>query len=469
MVRSFTKFRVLAAAGLMAIAGSAQVSVAQDFGGGRGGGGFGGGMFTAGVNSRDLERYEDMLNLTRDQRDTVKALFEGYQEQTRNKGQELRDKMQDARDQMRDGDAAARRGFGQMMMDFRQQRQKMDDAFFSDVQAVLTDEQKAIWPKVERTRRREQNIGRGLMSGERADVIRIIQDEKLPADVMTKVAPVLDQYEVDLDRELSARVKLFDENMSKAMELMGQGDPATMAEKFEPLLKQTREASIRVRDVNRRAAHQVEELLPEDKKSAFEKAFREASFPSVYRTSQASRQMTAALGLADITEEQKTAIAALRESHDRDEAAVQEKLAAAIEQSEMTMTADQMMRRFGGGMMMGGGRGGQGGGPGNGQGQGNQNGGRGNRGGDGGNGQANGGNRGGGAPPTDQGGRGRFGQFEEGPVADLRERSREIDRNTQDSLKKILKPEQVDRLPSPDDRNRGGDAPRNRRNQNNRT
>ena len=447
-------WRGVAVAAVVAIAGS--IASAQD--GGRGGfGGGGGGMLPA-INSRDLDRYQDMLNLTRDQRDTVKALFEGYQEQSRTIGQEMRDKMAEMRDQMRDGDAASRRGMGDMMITFRNQRQKADDGFFNDVQAVLTPEQKVVWPKVERTRRREQSINRGLMSGERADVIKLVEQENYPADIKAKLTPVLDQYEIDLDRELTARTKLFDENMTKVMDAMGAGgDPAQMGEKLQGTLQQTREASVRVRDTNRKAARQVEELLPDDKKAAFHDAFKQASFPNVYRPTQASRQIASAMGFADLTDDQKTAIAALKESHARDAAAMEEQLAQATEQQEMTITADQLMRRFGGGMM-GGGRGGQGGpnggaqqpgqggnrGQGGNQDQGNRNG----RGGQGGGGQG-GGQRGGGGP-----GGGR----DEGPAGELRQKVRDLDRNAQESLKKILRPEQVDRLPQPEGRGGGGDG-----------
>lgn len=461
MVRRFSGVRRVAVAAVIAIAGTASIAPAQDFGGGRGFGG-GGGMMTAGINSRDLEHYQDMLNLTKDQRETVKALFEGYQEQSRTRAQEIRDKMQDMREQMRDGgDAAARRGFGQMMVEFRQQRQKMDDAFFGDVQAVLNEQQKAVWPKVERSRRREQSINRDLMSGERADVIKIIDSENLPAEVKAKVQPVLDQYEIELDRELTVRTKIFDENMTKVMDLMGQGDPAQMAEKFEPMLKQAREAAVRVRDVNRRYARQVEDLLPDDKKGVFQQAFKQASFPNIYRQSQSDRQIVAAQGFADLTDEQKTAIAALKEAHAHDEAAAQEKLAVATEENEMKMTADQVLRRLGGGFMMGGrGQGGAGGG---GQG-GGQNGGR------GGNNAAGGNNQGG--RGNQAGGRGGPPQ-EAGPLADMRESFRELDKSASESLKKILKPEQVDRLPQQDDRAPGGggdNQPQRRRGgQNNRT
>ncbi len=462
---------VAAVVGVVALAGT--VATAQDFGGG-GRGGFGGGgmMGGGGLNSRDLDRYQDMLSLTRDQRDTVKALFEGYQEQSRNLGEDMRDKMQEMRDQMRDGDASVRRGFADAMTSFRKQREKMDASFFSDVQAILTPEQSALWPKVERTRRREQSIGRGFMSGERADVIKILEQENLPADVKAKLQPVLDQYEIDLDRELAARTKLFDENMAKVMEVMAgaNGDPTQIGDKLQGVLTQTREASVRVREVNRKAARQVEELLPEDKKAVFAEAFKVASFPNVYRPTQAGRQITAAAGFADLTEEQRTAIAAMKESHARETAALEAQLATATEEQEMTITADQLARRFGGGMMMGqrGGQGGPGGGGQGGQGGGGRGGNqadggqRGNRGGQGGGGGQRGG-QGGGGPQGGGPGGGR-GQ-ETGPVADLRQKLRDLDRSTQESLKKVLRPEQVDRLPEPD---RGGDRggntdPRQRR------
>jgi Spy/CpxP family protein refolding chaperone len=461
----------LAVAAVIALAGT--LASAQDSGGGgRGGFGGGGGGFGAQViNSRDLDRYQDMLNLTRDQRDTVKALFEGYQEQSRTATQDMRDKMAEMRDQMQDGggDASARRGFAELMTSARAQREKMEASLFSDIQAILTPEQTTLWPKVERTRRREQYINRGLMSGERADVIRIVEQENLPADVKAKLAPILDQYELDLDRDLTARVKLFDANMAKFMELVGAGnDP----DKLQSLMKESREASVRVRDLNRKTARQVEELLPDDKKASFQQAFKRESFRNVYQPTQASRQLASAAGFADLTEEQKTGIAALRESHARETAAAQEQLAQAIEHNEMNLTADQLTRRFGG--MMGGGRGGQGGG-----GQGGQGANR--RGGDAQNGAANGNDR----PRRDRQERGQAqagqgaqsgdnprGRFQEdGPVGELRQKVREMDRNTQESLKKILRPEQVDRLPEPDrgDRDGGGDPRQRRRDQLNRT
>ncbi len=233
------------------------------------------------------------------------------------------------------------------------------------------------------------------------------------------------------------------------------------------MLKQSREASVKVREVNRRYARQVQDLLPDDKKAAFDHAFKQASFPNVYRQSQSDRQIVAAQGFADLTEEQKTAIAALKESHARDEAAAQERLAAAMEENEMKMTAEQLMRRFGGGMM-GGGRGGQGG-PGGGGGAGGQNGGRG---GNNNNPGAGRGNQGGGGAAGGQGG-GRGGPQEEGVVGELRAKSRELDKNASESLKKILRPEQVDRLPQQEDRGGGGggdNQPQRRRGgQNNRT
>jgi Spy/CpxP family protein refolding chaperone len=457
------RIRSLAVAAVVALAGT--LAPAQDFGGGRGGFGGGGGMFGGpSINSRDLDRYQDMLSLTRDQRDTVKALFEGYQEQSRTTGQDLRDKMADMREQMRDGggDASSRRAMAEAMTSMRTQREKMEASFFSDVQAILTPEQAALWPKVERTRRREQYINRGLMSGERADIIRIIDEQSLTADAKAKLTPVLDQYEVDLDRELAARVKLFDSNMAKVMELMSAGnDPAQMGDKLQGMLKETRDASIRVREVNRKAARQIEDLLPDDKKASFHKAFKEASFPSVYRPTGASRQIAAATGFADLTEEQKTAIAALKEKHASESAAMEEQLAKAIEDNEMNLTADQLMRRFGGG------RGAQG----QNQGQNNQ----GNRRAEAGQ-QGERGRRDRQADNNARGGDNNVragGRFqEEGPVGELRQKARDLDRTTQENLKQILRPEQVDRLPEIDrggDRNGGGDPRQRRREQLNRT
>jgi hypothetical protein len=161
------------------------------------------------------------------------------------------------------------------------------------------------------------------------------------------------------------------------------------------MLTTARDASVRVRDTNRRYARQVMEALPEDQRPAFERSIKQASFPGIYRATRSSRELTAAAGFADADAPQRQAIAELTASYNRQLETLNDELATATEQNEMSMTVERMVRRFG--------RGGGGGGG------------------------------------------------DEDPTADVREKRRELDRSTSESLRKLLTAEQIDRLPQPDE------------------
>jgi hypothetical protein len=368
-------------------------------GGGPRGGGFGGfggmgDMMNAPVNSREIDRYGQMLKLSADQKTVVKELFDGLQEDFRGRADAVQEQIDKAREQARDGDNSGFMAMRDTMTKFREERATLEKTFLQDFQAVLTPEQQALWPKVERVRRRDTTINRGLMAGERVNLFEIVEESKLPSDVMTQVTPILDQYEVDLDRVLIERNKVQEEGIATFTRggFGRQGEPPDM-EKMQKAFNEGREASVKVRDTNRRYAKQIEGVLPEERKAAFDAAVKEASFPDVYRPSQVTRQITSVSGFADITADQKQQLSDLKEQYARESSPLADKLATAQEEQQMKMSAQDMMQMFRG--------------------------------------------------------------EQEGPVADLRRQRRELDRAFGEKLKAILTPEQVERLPQQDDRGGG--------------
>ncbi len=398
--------------GVIALAAPAMAQPGQGGGGfGRGGGfgGFGGDALAPSIDSRELDRMRQTLSMTPEQVSVVKLLFEGYQEQFRARSQDIRDQMDAARNQAQNQEQSGRAAFTAIaasMNSFREERNKMEETFFADVQAVLTPEQIELWPKVERTRRRERTVGRGMMSGERLDVIKLVEGIEVTPQIKAEIAPILERYEIDLDRELINRNKIYDEGFGQ-MTRMGGGDREQMETQMQQMMTRAREASVRVRDINRKYARQISALLPDTVRASFDRKVQETSFPNVYRPSGAARQITAAAGFGDLDADQKAAIAALRESFDRKLEAVNTRLAAATEEAEMSVTVGQIMRMRGG--------------------------------------------------------------DDQGPVGELRSERRALEQATAESLKKILSPTQIERLPQAEDRNeqrqrgRGGeDRPRQR-------
>ena len=199
----------------------------------------------------------------------------------------------------------------------------------------------------------------------------------------------------ELARELAKRDELYEASMSKMMQMRQSGEMEAMKETIE----KGRDAAVKIRDLNRKYARQIIDQLPDDAKLGFEKQFREASFPDVYRRGYAGRSIDAATAFADLDQTQKDGITALKESYERQVSGINEKLTKAVEETEQTFDVSQM---FGG---------------------------RGDR---------------------------------EDPAGDLRREKRELDQATIESLQKLLKEEQIEKLPKREER--GGGGGRQRRN-----
>jgi hypothetical protein len=334
------------------------VAAAQPGGGGGGRmmmGGMGA-MFStdAPLSSEDLARIGKAVNFTPDQAEAAKALLDGYLPEYQKKAEAQRKMIDDLREQFRESrDWTIFQDARPKMDAFRSYRQQWEKQVLADVQTLLNPGQQSYWPGVEQMRRRE-TLAQGMLSGERVDVVRLVDALNLPAEKKADVQPVLEAYAAELDRDLLKRNEAQAKMMENAGEAFRSGDTA----KMEEMLTETRQASARVRDINRKYARQVEGLLPDDMRVKFNAQFKRESFPRIYRTHYPQQAIDAAMGLADLQPDQREAIIALGETYTRDGEALNARAEKAIEENEMTITAARMMP--------GGGGGGPGGGPGGG-------------------------------------------------------------------------------------------------------
>lgn len=390
------RFGVMVGVAVFGVSMLASPAAAQP-GGGFGGafGGMGGGMgremFAAPFSTREMERYGEFLGLTQEQREVVRMLVEAQVEAFQAQARVVRDKMDQIREEFREyRDPSVWEGMQGVMENFRRFREESEKTLLGDVQAILTSAQAERWPALERTMRRDRTIRRGLMSGERLDLVRMVEEANLEADVKAPLEPVLEQYAIDLDRALIQRNAFQDEAMQRMGEIMRNQDMDTA----QKLLEEGRQYSVAVKDINRRYARQIESMLPDGAREAFAAQVARVSFPDVYRPSYTSRALDAAIGFNDLTEDQKARITAIRDSFNRETNVLNRRLAEAIEQSEMTMTVQQMFRRgFGG---------------------------------------------------------------EEGQDAELRRQKRDLDRSSLERLRDVLTQAQIQRLPSRDEGDRRG-------------
>jgi hypothetical protein len=348
-------------------------------GGGRGEGGPGGMFMVPAISGQQIDRFEKMLKLTPEQMEAAKSLHEGYQDQARQIQEKLREKMEAIREEFQSSqDPSVWDGMQKHADESREARKTLDATFMSDMKLLLTPEQAAEWPSAERAVRRDQGLRRGFVSGERVDLIRLVENAKLSDEVMKTVKPALDEYEAEIDREVAKRDEGMITRMKDMAEIRRSGD----MEKMQDVIEKGREASVRVRNVNRKYARQITDLLPEDQRAVFAEAFRNESFPEVYREMQGQKSFAAAMKFADLDEAQKESLQTLRGNYERELASLNKQLEQAIEEAEMTFNMAQ-----------------------------------------------------------------GWGGRDRGPAGDLRRERRDLEQSTMENMKKLLKPEQVERLP----------------------
>lgn len=331
-------------AGLAATLPVVSVAVAQEvrmFGGGRGEGGpFGDANAEPPVNSRQLKQYAKTLGLDADQTEAAEALLEGMQTEwdtTARKAREEMDAVREEFQQDRDPSVFMQK-MPEIMMKQRQVRSRLEKSFMTDVQSLLSEEQQARWPVVERIYRRDTTMARGRFSGESVDLVKLTEDIKLPEAALSDIRPALDQYEIDLDRALVDRNELI----NKAQQMVGDGPVAIERAVANPdpelqkLRGQAKEARERVREINQRYARQIAAALPGDLGAKLNAEFTQRSFPEVYRASHTADALEAALAFADLTPEQKQSLSAARESHRAEAERANKAWSEAIEKFEST-------------------------------------------------------------------------------------------------------------------------------------
>ncbi len=333
---------LVAAASLLVVAPSASAQF------GRGGGMMGGNWDEPTISSKEIEGYAKIVNLTPEQLENAKGMLEGFNTEYNAVRLEMRKAFESMRDEAREsGDNTIWRDAGKMMQGFQKKVEKLESQYFDDVKLLLNEDQAAKWPAVERARRREKSVPRGgLLSGEGIDLVKIVtRDLKLADAEIAAVQPLLDQYETDLDRVLADRDKAYEEGMSQGANLWFNQE----MNKIDELFNKARDAAAKVKEVNKRYARQIEAGLPESRHADFEKEVKKASFPRVYRQTYVTRSFDTALGLQDLTSEQKEQINQIKTSYEQQMAPLQDKLASSIEETEMTRSAMQMMGMGGGG------------------------------------------------------------------------------------------------------------------------
>ncbi len=307
-----------------------------------------GGMTTPNVNARQLKLYARILGLSPDQSKAAEDLLSGYETEYLAAIKRFQEIQQAANQEfMQSGDMQEVQGAVQdAMKKFSKRADTLEQTLMSDLKSLLEPAQLERWPQLERIHRRMTTVNWGSLSGESVDIVDLVEGLRLTSEQAAPLAPVLSQYELDLDRELQSRNAVIQEQIRDWYET---GFTDFGPERLERMKKQAtdlREAGRKILDLNKRYASQIQPLVPQDLQAEFSEKVKLSSYPIVYRKSYTMRVLEAALKFADLDAGQRDGITNLRDTYVREATTANDQWAAAITENELNPADDNPFASF---------------------------------------------------------------------------------------------------------------------------
>lgn len=303
-----------------------------------------GGMGSS-LKKSTVESMMSALDLPIDQRKTVLELFATFKGQVK----DATKKVMEFSMGLQGGGQPSKEGMKKMMEaydNYAKHVESLEKGFLDDFKATLTPKQAESWAKVERRRRLAEAGAMGAVSGgttNLSDVLeRTLNGEKLPEEA----APVIDQYEQDMDTAITDLLAWQADIKKKMKELGEKMSEMSMEEQQKfgmEMMGELRKKSAAAQEVNNRALPKIAAVLPEHLRDRFQIDYYRQSYFQFYDRGGASldRAFDAAMKLEGITEDQKKALSDIRKSHETESLALYRDTAAQRDK-ELAEAKDQM-------------------------------------------------------------------------------------------------------------------------------
>ncbi|HVZ94906.1 MAG TPA: hypothetical protein VG797_10385, partial [Phycisphaerales bacterium] len=187
-----------------------------------------------------------------------------------------------------------------------------------DLHELVTPEQMAKWPLVERRLRRDELGEWGGLHGSGIDVAAVFEHIEKPGDRASRVAEIIDQYEDSIDRPLieGRRVKgewaRREERLKKSA---AAPDPAEQQRATTAFLSRLLTISQSMQRVNMRTVGELEDALPTARAAEFRDEFNGRAFGEMFTPGSFMTLVAEVERLDDLTAKQRERIDALREEY----------------------------------------------------------------------------------------------------------------------------------------------------------
>lgn len=269
------------------------------------------------LTERDADAIERLLDLTDDQSELFHSMVAEAMAEYEFDRAAMTAFSEDVRESFRNGnrDRELLSELRESMREFSEKVDQLRADVYENLQLVLTQEQVDLWPVIDRRDRRRAQL-RGLtVTGSNVDLIAVLERSLIsidtdeienPAEDGTERTAVTtqtlsDRYEMELDRVLRQVESLNDDLQ----------DVEDRDERLE-LLSEFREHAIDVRDLNTRYAERIAQALEGTIRDSFQATYWRSALPRQAGVS-ASGVFNRVESLGDLTDDQRVAIASLRD------------------------------------------------------------------------------------------------------------------------------------------------------------
>lgn len=267
------------------------------------------------IMHRDLQIFDDALELDDSQRIILEQFFEDYQTAFNAGTQQMIETFQGMVGDLQSGDKRMiMQIVFQPIRDWIITKRQYRDQFFRDVQEIVighNTQQLDLWPGFERRLRREQQMKKGRLSGERVNLLHVLRQMDLEPIYIDPIRPTLLEYELALDEALRLRISVHEQNVDRGIKAIQNDDPDLSLSMVEDVIA----TQTRVRDTNDMYVERIAEVLGSPLGDTFRQNALEAGYPRIFRTTPVGRLFAAALEIADLDANIAAAIADMQQTY----------------------------------------------------------------------------------------------------------------------------------------------------------
>ncbi len=284
------------------------------------------------ISSKDLRVYAERLNLDSEQRLALSELHVGYREKYR----ELRyGEIQDLFGRLEGFEPMKMPAVKEVKEIIDQRRRIMsaiedlDRGFFEEVQAVLTEQQLELIPRLLRAREKQRYTLPFAGELGHIDLIELLDELEMTEEELAAMDGVLEQYEIastasardfhdELVQVVTAMLKKLEElgiNEDSFSNPLGMMATITAVDQaLKETGKDLQTAIVKQRQDTERYMRQMGEMLPAGRADDLEQAYLRSVYSQIYPDRQTTTPMfEAALALEDLSEAQRTTLTDLRD------------------------------------------------------------------------------------------------------------------------------------------------------------